>query len=201
MVEDGVLITKARTQVLDLLHQLAKIHHAQLTQSTEVLNLRYCPSLQKVETADNSEEGVAGNRFRQRLQKSRSADLIYGNTSVGPHRDEFKLFIQELDSNSIQREIKLYGSQGQQRTTSLALKLGEVELIHSQTGNMPVVLLDDVLSELDDIRSQLLFTLFQDFGAQLFITATREEEWVAHLPTNFNQHYRLITIDSGQIVA
>ena len=66
---------------------------------------------------------------------------------------------------------------------------------------MPVVLLDDVLSELDEIRSQLLFTLFQDFGAQLFITATREEEWVAHLPTNFNQHYRLITIDSGQIVA
>lgn len=201
LVEDGILITKVRTQMLDLLHQSAKNHHAQLTQSTEVLNLRYCPSLQEVETTDNSEKEVAVNHFRQRLQKSRSTDLIYGNTSVGPHRDEFKLFIQEPDSNSIQREVKLYGSQGQQRTTSLALKLGEVELIHSQTGNVPVVLLDDVLSELDDIRSQLLFALFQDFGAQLFITATREEEWVAHLPTNFNQHYRLITIDNGQIVA
>ena len=130
---------------------------------------------------DDQSEGhlCLGDHFRFRLQKSLSNDVVYGSTSVGPHRDEFKLFIQPSALSGTKREVKLYGSQGQQRTVTLSLKLGEVELIHDQTGNSPVVLLDDVLSELDDIRSRLLFGTFQKLSTQTFITATKEEDWVS----------------------
>lgn len=203
LVKDGVYITQTRASVLQRLQQFSQDHHAQLTQSAETLYICYCPSLElgqsDISNVKNSSQASSDDYFRQKLQRSLSSDLIYGSTSVGPHRDEFKLFIQPSILSDAQREVKLYGSQGQQRTVALALKLGEVELIHDQTGNSPVVLLDDVLSELDDIRSQLLFEVFQEFGTQTFITATREESWIASLPAKFGQHYRRITVKEGQI--
>ena len=206
LVEDGVYITQTRASVLRQLQKFSQDYHSQLTQSTETLYICYCPSLEsgsEIEKTDDQSGNhlCLGDHFRLKLQKSLSNDIVYGSTSVGPHRDEFKLLIQPTILGGTKREVKLYGSQGQQRTVALSLKLGEVELIHNQTGNSPVVLLDDVLSELDDIRSRLLFGTFQKLSTQTFITATKEEDWVSSLPAKFSRHYRRIVVEQGKIVA
>ena len=99
LVEDGVYITQTRASVLRQLQQFSQDYHSQLTQSTETLYISYCPSLEsgsEVEKMDDQSEGhlCLGDHFRLKLQKSLSSDVVYGSTSVGPHRDEFKLFIQ-----------------------------------------------------------------------------------------------------------
>jgi len=83
---------------------------------------------------------------------------------VGPHRDDLAFFING-------KEASIYGSQGQQRTTALSLKLAEIELIHEEIGEYPILLLDDVLSELDQNRQTHLIETFQS-KVQTFITTT-----------------------------
>lgn len=85
-------------------------------------------------------------------------------TLAGPHRDDLAFAING-------REVHTYGSQGQQRTTALSLKLAEIELIHEEIGEYPILLLDDVLSELDPYRQTQLIETFQS-KVQTFITAT-----------------------------
>lgn len=87
-----------------------------------------------------------------------------GITLVGPHRDDLAFFING-------KEVQTYGSQGQQRTTALSLKLAEIELMHEEIGEYPVLLLDDVLSELDSHRQTQLIETFQ-IKVQTFITTT-----------------------------
>jgi len=90
--------------------------------------------------------------------------LEQGTTVIGPHRDDLQFFINE-------RNVQTYGSQGQQRTTALSVKLAEIELMQVMTGEYPVLLLDDVLSELDDDRQTHLLKAIED-KVQTFITTT-----------------------------
>lgn len=149
-------------------------------------------------------------QFSETLNASRSADLQRGTTLVGPHRDDFLIELENLpfsllsenasqisDSNEeetteeyqftkeeigIGREIaRAYGSQGQQRTIALAFKLAELELIRATTGRNPIVLLDDVTSELDYKRIGYLLGVLQNLSAQTFITATNTEPLVNYL--------------------
>ena len=141
---------------------------------------------------------VAKN-FNISLNASREADLQRGSTSVGPHRDDFLIELEsktktgvlenhnehnEGDSQEVQtfREgARSYGSQGQQRTIALALKLAELELIRDLTGKDPIVLLDDVTSELDDSRIKYLLEVLQNLSAQTFITTTDADPLVHYL--------------------
>ena len=96
------------------------------------------------------EPNVSLEEYEAALRNSRERDIRFKETHVGPHRDDFSVIIDGKDA-------KLYGSQGQQRSAALALKLAEIEILKNKTGETPVLLLDDVLSELDTDRQKMLF--------------------------------------------
>ena len=146
------------------------------------------------ESAGGAFGGTSENQITQQfseiLNASRPADLQRGTTLVGPHRDDFLIelesqlctFLKEKEETGTYREgARTYGSQGQQRTIALALKLSELELIRATTGRNPIVLLDDVTSELDNKRVGYLLSVLQNLSAQTFITATYAEPLVHHL--------------------
>lgn len=164
----------------------------------------------EVELVPITSESEITEQFRETLKVSRAADLQRGTTLVGPHRDDFLIELENQPStvlsesdaqisdtnaekviseydllteeNEIGREVaRAYGSQGQQRTIALALKLAELELIHATTGRNPIVLLDDVTSELDYKRIGYLLGVLQNLSAQTFITATHAEPLIHHL--------------------
>ena len=146
-----------------------------------------------------SDMDKVAKHFNISLNASRETDLQRGATSVGPHRDDFLIELEseaktgvlenhnehnEGDSQEVQtfREgARSYGSQGQQRTIALALKLAELELIRDLTGKDPIVLLDDVTSELDDRRIKYLLEVLQNLSAQTFITTTDADPLVHYL--------------------
>ena len=107
--------------------------------------------------------------FEKRLKSSHDRDIKAKMTSVGPHRDDFSFLIGDID-------IRKYGSQGQQRTAALSLKLSEIELVKKIAKDTPVLLLDDVLSELDSNRQNYLLNSIGDI--QTIITCTGLEEFV-----------------------
>lgn len=109
------------------------------------------------------------SEYEDKLHRSREKDLRYKTTSVGPHRDDVRFMVNDID-------IRKYGSQGQQRTAALSLKLSEIELVKKMAGDTPVLLLDDVLSELDSNRQNYLLESIKDI--QTIITCTGLDEFV-----------------------
>lgn len=99
--------------------------------------------------------------LKNALQKNEKSDIKFGFTSVGPHRDDIEIFIN-------QKSAKMFGSQGQQRSSVLALKLSEALILMEKTNKKPVILLDDVLSELDITRQKYILNNIKDW--QVFIT-------------------------------
>ncbi|SSS89241.1 recombination protein F [Acinetobacter baumannii] len=100
--------------------------------------------------------------YTEKFDKIKTREIERGVTLVGPHRDDLVFFVND-------RDVQTYGSQGQQRTTALSLKLAEIELIHEEIGEYPILLLDDVLSELDDFRQSHLLNTIQG-KVQTFVT-------------------------------
>jgi DNA replication and repair protein RecF len=116
--------------------------------------------------------------FLEKLEKGQKKDILRGNTENGPHKDDLKIKVNGID-------IRKYGSQGQQRTAALSLKLAELTLIKEETGENAILLLDDVLSELDGERQNYLINSLND--TQLFITATEINENLREkLPKGFD---------------
>jgi DNA replication and repair protein RecF len=163
-------------------------------------------------TVREDEDNVA-KHFGISLNASREADLQRGTTLVGPHRDDFLIElengskarttyyhsesdpqVQDSETGTFREGARSYGSQGQQRTIALALKLAELELIRHLTGRDPIVLLDDVTSELDYKRIEYLLEVLQNLSAQIFITTTHAEPLVHHL----NQP-NVLTVENAQI--
>ncbi len=103
--------------------------------------------------------------YNKKLEARRDLDILRGVTSVGPHRDDLAMAVNGID-------LRAYGSQGQQRTGALALKLAELEFLRSETGEYPILLLDDVMSELDASRREALLAFLQREHIQTVITAT-----------------------------
>lgn len=161
LVTHGVKIIKKRKQFIKKLQQWAKSIHEGITNGLENLTIAYSPSFSVDDTED---EAVLFERFMIKLSQMKEQEVRRGITLVGPHRDDLSFFINE-------KEVQTYGSQGQQRTTALSLKLAEIELIHEEIGEYPILLLDDVLSELDQHRQTQLIATFQS-KVQTFITTT-----------------------------
>ena len=114
---------------------------------------------------------------------------------MGPHRDDVLMELEtEREGFLIRERARAYGSQGQQRTIALALKLAEVELIRERTGSPPLVLLDDVVSELDDKRAAFLLDVLQQVNAQTFITSTQQCALLHHL-----DEPAVFTVENGQV--
>ncbi len=133
--------------------------------------------------------------FRETLHQARETDLRRGTTTVGPHRDDVLMELEtERQGFLIRERARAYGSQGQQRTIALALKLAEVELIRQTTGTPPLVLLDDVVSELDEKRTVFLLDVLQQVNAQTFITATQQASLL-----NYLERPAVFTVENGQV--
>lgn len=153
----GEKIISARNNFALKLNDISKNIHSEITDKREELAVEYRP---------NSEEGTLEERIKSHRQK----DLALGSTSCGPHKDDMAFFIDGNDTKS-------YGSQGQQRTASLPAKMAEIELIREETGEDPILLLDDVLSELDENRQ---YFLMENIGKlQTFITCTGVEDSIS----------------------
>ncbi len=171
----GNLLIKRRKQFIDELNEIIKDTHRKLTGEKENIRLVYEPS-----NGDLSLE--------EALQKFRERDLRFKSTSVGPHRDDISFYVGNLD-------LRHYGSQGQQRTAALSLKLSEIELVKRKIGDTPILLLDDVLSELDQHRQEYLLDSIHDI--QTLITCTGVDEFVNH---RFSIN-KVFHVQSGQVQA
>lgn len=159
LIEIGSKIIKKRLEVIDKLQILARLSQRKITNGNENLSIEYESSLSN--KFDNNDISLI---FRKVLENNRREEIKRGFTLYGPHRDDLIFKVNEID-------LRKYGSQGQQRTTALALKLAELEFMKSETGEYPVLLLDDVFSELDEKRRDTLVDLIAN-KIQTFITAT-----------------------------
>ena len=158
MADYGKKIIEKREEFVEELNELAKGLHKGLTGGLEELEILYEPS-------------VTAAEFEQKLAQNRDRDLRMKLTSVGPHRDDFCVKVNGID-------IRRYGSQGQQRTAALSLKLSEIYLVKKKIRDTPVLLLDDVLSELDSSRQTYLLESIHDI--QTLITCTGLDDFVSH---------------------
>ncbi|WP_240376331.1 DNA replication/repair protein RecF [Bacillus piscicola] len=135
--------------------------HRQISREKEELSLTYVPTAEVSEGMDLS---MIEEKVKEKLMQNRQNEIRRGVTLSGPHRDELSLCINN-------KEVQTFGSQGQQRTAALSLKLAEIELINDNIGEYPILLLDDVLSELDNHRQSHLLHAIEG-KVQTFVTAT-----------------------------
>ncbi len=158
LVATGAVVIKERAEYIKDLSNLASQVHKKVSNSNELLELEY---LTNVELGEDLRE-IEINYYRK-LKENLKQDIETTNTSIGPHRDDMKVLINKKDA-------RVYGSQGQQRTSVLSIKLSEVELIKQERGSYPVLLLDDVFSELDRERRSYLIKSLKNI--QTIITVT-----------------------------
>ena len=151
------IIEKSREFIRELNETVRKIHY-NLTGGLEELEVIYEPSSE----AEGLESAISSNRER---------DMRMKLTSVGPHRDDLCVMANGID-------IRRYGSQGQQRTAALSLKLSEIYIVKSKIKDTPILLLDDVLSELDSSRQNYLLDSISDI--QTLITCTGLDDFISH---------------------
>ncbi|MEN6565130.1 MAG: DNA replication/repair protein RecF [Veillonellales bacterium] len=154
----GWIVDKRRLAVKKL-SMLANLMHRKITNHQENLAVTYL-----VQGVDQSPADDMIAWYCHQLPILREHDIFRGSTGVGPHRDDLQLTVNGIN-------LRNFGSQGQQRTGVLALKLAELEFIKSETGEYPVLLLDDVMSELDSMRREHLLSFIRE-RVQTFITAT-----------------------------
>ncbi|EPY2307428.1 DNA replication/repair protein RecF [Clostridium botulinum] len=175
----GAFIIKERNKYLDKLNIIGKNIHKKITNDLEDINFRY---LTNIKDFDNAEKELLIV-----LKKNRKKDLERNSTSIGPHRDDFEVSINNIDT-------RIFGSQGQQRTAVLTLKFASLEIIKNIIGEYPVLLLDDVLSELDSNRQK--FVLNSIDKIQTIITCTGIEEIDKYLDKKQSQLY---LVNNGKI--
>lgn len=158
LVEYGSKIIQARADFIREINSIAKEVHNDISNGAEELTVDYEPN-------------VLAEEYQKALFSERKKDIYQKTTSVGPHRDDFSLYAGK-------ENLRLFGSQGQQRTAALSLKLSEIRLVREKIGESPILLLDDVLSELDRNRQHSLLNFIE--GVQTVITCTGLEEFVGY---------------------
>lgn len=172
LIAHGQKIMDERENFIRKLEKYAQEIHEHLTHSAEKLQIVYKRNVQE--------------DFVTELQKRHENDIFRHQTSVGPHRDELQFLINDID-------VANFGSQGQQRTVALSVKLAEIDLIFDETGEYPILLLDDVMSELDNTRQIDLLETALD-KTQTFITTTT----LNHL-SNLPEQLSIFNVDKGKI--
>ena len=174
LVKYGSEVIRYRQKFIEDLNEIIREIHKNLTGKKEKIVLKY-------------DYSVNYDEFLTVLQRKREIDLKYASTGAGPHRDDIEFLVNGID-------IRKFGSQGQQRTAALSLKLAQIELVKRQTGETPILLLDDVLSELDSSRKNYLLDSIKDI--QTLITCTGLEEFInSHLQID-----KMFQVKSGKIV-
>ena len=174
LVSSGEKIIRRRTAFIGELNEIIGEIHSNISGGKEALVLSYEPD-------------VAAQELAEKLELSQQKDMRFCSTSVGPHRDDLSFRVNDAD-------IRKYGSQGQQRTSALSLKLSEIELVKKVIHDTPVLLLDDVLSELDSSRQNYLLNSIHDI--QTIITCTGLDEFVK----NRFQINKVFHVKEGKII-
>mgnify|MGYP005950213667 CR=1 FL=1 len=158
LIETGKKIIRRRKQFVDELREIVSDIHYRISGGKEELFLKYEPNIDDI-------------FFEDELSRAKEKDKKLCQTSVGPHRDDLLFSIGDVD-------IRKYGSQGQQRTAALSLKLAEIELVKKIKKEYPILLLDDVLSELDGKRQDHLLASIRHI--QTIITCTGLDDFISH---------------------
>ena len=169
LIASGIEVIKARERFIEQLNSIVYEIHKKLSGGKEELFVKYEPN-------------VTAEVFHDKLKKVLERDIQMKMTSVGPHRDDIMFMIKDID-------IRKFGSQGQQRTSALSLKLAEIELVRRTIKDEPILLLDDVLSELD--RNRQTYLLDSIDNIQTFVTCTGLEEFVNKRIT-INKTFRVV---------
>jgi DNA replication and repair protein RecF len=194
LAREGVLIAQRRRQLLVALSQRADAIHQQLTGGGEWLHLIYQPNfdldappraeyqrslgLRHYEQPPPIDTAALIEAFHEALVENRRAAIARGMTTIGPHRDDLAFVAGRPRQGTHEVDLGTYGSRGQQRTAVLTLKLAELAWMREQTGDTPVLLLDEVLAELDATRRQYLLERVNDVQ-QALLTATDPEMFSA----------------------
>lgn len=173
LAETGKKIIAGRKKFIQELNEIVHGIHYRISGEKEELLIKYEP---------NTEELF----FEDALNRAMTRDFKLCQTSVGPHRDDFLFSVKDVD-------IRKYGSQGQQRTAALSLKLSEIQIVKKTIHDTPILLLDDVLSELDSNRQNYLLNNISDI--QTMITCTGLDEFVR----NRFQINRVFQVMNGQV--
>lgn len=182
LISYGSKIVFERLKYIEDLKKKSSDIYSEISQNKEKLCINYNCSIKSVQ------ENTVDEIFRaleKKLNLNLQSDISNGFTSVGPHRDDIDFF---LDT----KPIKLFGSQGQQRSSVLAVKLSEAKCMEEKTKEKPIVLLDDVMSELDGFRREYITEKIKDY--QVFITSCDELECIE------NEGMKKFLIDQGKAV-
>lgn len=169
LVKYGNEIIKRRREFIEQINGIICGIHTKLSGEKEILKIDYIPS-------------VDYDEFEKTIISSREKDIRYKVTNYGPHKDDIAFIINEND-------VKKYGSQGQQRTAALSLKLSEIELVKQIINDTPVLLLDDVLSELDSSRQNFLLDSISNI--QTIVSCTGLDEFI-NKRFNINKIFKVI---------
>ncbi|MGL4950150.1 MAG: DNA replication/repair protein RecF [Anaeroplasmataceae bacterium] len=179
LTEYGYNIIKDRIEYMDKLNNYGNDIHRDITSGKEKIKFKYVSTIKDLENIKED--------FYKLLVQNRKRDIDKGITSVGPHRDDFSVLINDVDT-------KIYGSQGQQRTAVLTIKFSSLNIIKEITGEYPVLLLDDVLSELDFSRKKYILSTIG--GIQTVITCTGIEDLTNYLDKNS----KVFKVKNGEIL-
>jgi len=173
LIRFGKKIIKQRQKFIDDISDVAADIHDKITGGRESLKIVYKPD---VSTED----------FERKIEKNTDRDIFYGTTGTGPHKDDISFLINDFDARD-------YGSQGQQRCAVLASKLAEIQIIKNEKNTRPVLLLDDVLSELDEKRQAFLLESIKDI--QVIVTCTGVEDFIKR----YGNDARIFFVENGKV--
>jgi len=186
LIERGSFLILTRIKFIKKINRLAHKFHQKITKEKENIELTYQSNISK-----DQEENISSisKEFKDKLEEYREKEIEQRVTLLGPHRDDFSVYINGFN-------VASYGSQGQQRTAVLSLKLSELELIKEKEGVYPIFFLDDVMSELDEDRRHFLLGLIIDKKVQTFITSINLD----YFNNNIKEKSRIFKIEEGKII-
>lgn len=179
LAEYGSYIIKKRIDYIEDLNKYSKTIHNDITQGRETIQFNY---LMQLKNNDNLQESLY-----ELIKINRKKDIEKKVTSVGPHRDDFSILVNNMD-------VKTFGSQGQQRTSVLTIKFASLRIIKNLIGEYPLLLLDDVLSELDTKRQEYIIKSID--GIQTLITGTGFLDIKKHLK---NDNIKVFNVEKGKL--
>ena len=184
----AIYITKERVSFVQDISELTYKNMMNISNGQESLKIRYKSSvLESLNIADITDEGFTEENLTKVMMKKFFDDIMRGSTKIGPHQDDLEFYINDLDA-------KMYASQGQQRSIVLSLKLAEINYLKSKTGTYPVLLLDDVLSELDKNRQLKLLDAINE-NVQTFITTPS----ISDIKEDLLKKAKVFKIEDGNI--
>lgn len=202
----GILLTRRAVFLADMARQAQRIYYEDLISGRETVRLGYAPSWQFGDESPSSAEGDAewlraryldrnavGERLFAALEKTKAADISRGTTGIGPHRDDWRILVNGKD-------LGQFGSRGQLRTAVLALKLAEIGWMKAETDDVPLLLLDEVIAELDmQRREALLAYIMAQVQTQETVQALLTTTDPGMLTPSFLEMAQSLTVKAGRV--